>query len=153
MSMKVSNLRDNLGRQIELYKKLLIIVREQLAAAEASPAGQASIMEAGIANRQSMMSQIEVMQAEAKSLETEIAKQFGLADFNLRTLHAHLTAAEYDPLAKTYARLGWVLSEIVGVDIDLEAAMRKKIDGLAAPTAKPAPIGKQAIDAYKAQKK
>ncbi len=151
--MTVSKLRDNLGQQIEIYQKLLVIVREQLAAAQASGAGQSGIVEGGLARRQSMMNEIETLQAEAKSKEDQIATKFGLAEYNLRSLYAHLTSAEYDPLAKSYARLGWVLSEIVAVDIELEEAMKKRLDDLATPVAKPAPIRKQAIDAYKAQKK
>lgn len=153
MGMMVSNLRAKLARQIEMYQELLAIVREQLAAAGESSSGPSGTMETSLARRQNIMSQIESAQAETKAIEDEIAHNYRLAEFNLHSLSAHLTVDEYDPLAKSYARLGWVLSEIVAVDIDLEEAMRKRLDDLAAPVSKPAPIGKLAIDAYKAQKK
>lgn len=144
--MTVNNLQENLNRQIEMYQQLLAIVRQQLIAI-----GESGAMESWLAQRQNLMNQIESIQSEARSIESELAEEFGLPNFNLRGLDGNLSGEQYNPLAKSYARLGWVLSEIVAVDIEFEEAMRNKIAALTTSAPKPAPSGQQAIDAYKAQ--
>jgi hypothetical protein len=145
----VRMLLDNVEQRVAIYQAVLTLGRRQLELVEESgfPANAESVTKP-LLERKKLIEQAEQLQAQAKAMESDLASEVGLAAFSVPGLQGKLAAGQYQELARAYARLGWILSELVAVDSTLEESLREKI-GMATRKLTTSVNSRQVADAYK----
>jgi hypothetical protein len=144
-------LLDSIAQQVKITQEIKEVSRQQLELAGGDFSAQVDQYHVLLNQKRDLLLKLQEYQTESVQLQVELCRNFTLEEFVLKDLQDKLDPGEYRQLASSYARLGWILSETVGLDTEIESLIKTALGDF--KPYKPHIDSKHAAQAYRSHMK
>jgi len=120
----IENIIQNFEEQWQLCEKMAACAQEQLEILkQADKAGISSQVMDIVTKRQKLLDDLQVLEAENRSLQAQVISELGINEFTLSQLEAKLEDEQFANLKEMVNRLGTILKSISEIDDHSQALM------------------------------
>lgn len=142
----IDNIIHNFKEQWQVCEKMAASAQEQLEILQKAETGIPSQVMDIMAKRQTLLEDLQVLEAKSRDLQEQVVSELGINEFNLSQLKAKLEEEQFVQLKEMVNQLGTILKSISEIDDQNQILMKESLTRVNQP--KPRANNQQASKAY-----